>query len=173
MGVANLSRPDLIWLPCWIRSRRRLQYFKPVSEPHETGATLCFFTPTSRPLSARRFVPAYKLSGTFSHRVGCLWCAVVDPISYLPCILWQRPASCVQVTVELKNDLAIAGTLHSVDQYLNVKLHNTRVINEQKYPHMVCTTSCLCAANTALVYKLGSLCCGLLAAAHVVLSPKC
>jgi small nuclear ribonucleoprotein (snRNP)-like protein len=41
------------------------------------------------------------------------------------------------VTVELKNDLAITGTLHSVDQYLNIKLTNTRVENEQKYPHMV------------------------------------
>lgn len=39
--------------------------------------------------------------------------------------------------MELKNDLAISGTLHSVDQYLNVKLNNVRVINEQKYPHMV------------------------------------
>lgn len=39
--------------------------------------------------------------------------------------------------VELKNDLAVSGTLHSVDQYLNVKLLNTKVINEQKYPHMV------------------------------------
>ncbi len=43
----------------------------------------------------------------------------------------------MQVTVELKNDLAIKGTLHSVDQYLNIKLHNTQVVNEQKYPHMV------------------------------------
>ena len=42
-----------------------------------------------------------------------------------------------EVTVELKNDLAIAGTLHSVDQYLNIKLYNIRVINEQLYPHMV------------------------------------
>jgi small nuclear ribonucleoprotein (snRNP)-like protein len=41
------------------------------------------------------------------------------------------------VTVELKNDLAISGTLHSVDQYLNIKLNNTRVVNEQKYPYMV------------------------------------
>lgn len=43
------------------------------------------------------------------------------------------------MTVELKNDLAIKGTLHSVDQYLNIKLNNTRVVNEQKYPHMVRT----------------------------------
>lgn len=42
-----------------------------------------------------------------------------------------------EVTVELKNELAIVGTLHSVDQYLNIKLTNTRVVNETKYPHMV------------------------------------
>ena len=39
--------------------------------------------------------------------------------------------------MELKNDLAIKGTLHSVDQYLNIKLNNIRVVNEQKYPHLV------------------------------------
>ena len=43
-----------------------------------------------------------------------------------------------EVTVELKNDLAISGVLHSVDQFLNVKLTNTKVVNEAKYPHMVC-----------------------------------
>ena len=42
-----------------------------------------------------------------------------------------------EVTVELKNDLAMKGTLHSVDQYLNIKLNNVHVVNEQKYPHMV------------------------------------
>ena len=41
------------------------------------------------------------------------------------------------MTVELKNDLAISGTLHSVDQYLNIKLNDVHVINESKYPHMV------------------------------------
>lgn len=51
------------------------------------------------------------------------------------------PGLCLQVTVELKNDLAINGTLHSVDQYLNIKLTNTRVVNEQKYPHMVCSST--------------------------------
>lgn len=40
--------------------------------------------------------------------------------------------------MELKNDLAIRGTLHSVDQYLNIKLENTRVVDQDKYPHMVC-----------------------------------
>lgn len=56
-------------------------------------------------------------------------CSAASPV------LIREPG--LQVTVELKNDLAIQGTLHSVDQYLNIKLHNTRVVNEQKYPHMV------------------------------------
>lgn len=43
----------------------------------------------------------------------------------------------MQVTVELKNDLAITGILHSVDQYLNIKLTDTKVVNPAKYPHMV------------------------------------
>lgn len=58
-----------------------------------------------------------------------------------------------EVTVELKNDLAIAGTLHSVDQYLNIKLYNIRVINEQLYPHMVsvpliCAVFFACTENS-------------------------
>lgn len=49
--------------------------------------------------------------------------------------------SCIQVTVELKNDLAINGTLHSVDQYMNIKLDNVKVVNEDKFPHMVCRSA--------------------------------
>ncbi|KAK9474281.1 uncharacterized protein V1510DRAFT_428903 [Dipodascopsis tothii] len=41
-----------------------------------------------------------------------------------------------QVTVELKNDLAITGTLKSVDQYLNIKLDDISVVDEIKYPHL-------------------------------------
>ena len=33
-----------------------------------------------------------------------------------------------EVTVELKNDLEIRGILHSVDQYLNVKLEDLEVV---------------------------------------------
>lgn len=44
--------------------------------------------------------------------------------------------------MELKNDLCITGTLHSVDQYLNIKLNNIRVINQQKYPHMLSVRNC-------------------------------
>lgn len=47
-----------------------------------------------------------------------------------------------EVVVELKNDLSIRGTLRSVDQYLNIKLENTRVVDQDKYPHMVLSTPC-------------------------------
>jgi small nuclear ribonucleoprotein (snRNP)-like protein len=40
------------------------------------------------------------------------------------------------VTVELKNDLAVTGVLHSVDQYLNVKLASVRVANPEKHPQV-------------------------------------
>ncbi|EDL26706.1 U6 snRNA-associated Sm-like protein LSm2 isoform 4 [Mus musculus] len=39
------------------------------------------------------------------------------------------------VVVELKNDLSICGTLHSVDQYLNIKLTDISVTDPEKYPH--------------------------------------
>jgi U6 snRNA-associated Sm-like protein LSm2 len=42
-----------------------------------------------------------------------------------------------KVTVELKNDLAITGVLKSVDQFLNIKLDDIQVVDEERYPHMV------------------------------------
>jgi len=42
-----------------------------------------------------------------------------------------------EVTVELKNDIQIKGTLKSVDQYLNIKLDDIQVVEELKYPHLV------------------------------------
>lgn len=47
-----------------------------------------------------------------------------------------------EITVELKNDLSITGTLHSVDQYLNVKLNDIRVVNQAKYPHLLSVKDC-------------------------------
>jgi small nuclear ribonucleoprotein (snRNP)-like protein len=51
-----------------------------------------------------------------------------------------------EVTVELKNDLAIKGILKSVDQFLNIKLDDITVLEEDKYPHLVL---CLRASLTA------------------------
>lgn len=42
-----------------------------------------------------------------------------------------------EVVLELKNDLAIRGKLHSVDQFLNVKLDVIKVVDEERFPHLV------------------------------------
>ena len=42
-----------------------------------------------------------------------------------------------EITVELKNDISINGTLKSVDQFLNIKLDDIQVVEELKYPHLV------------------------------------
>ncbi|KAL7272997.1 U6 snRNA-associated Sm-like protein LSm2 [Rhizina undulata] len=41
-----------------------------------------------------------------------------------------------EVTIELKNDLSIRGTLKSVDQFLNIKLDDIQVVDEGKYPYL-------------------------------------
>ncbi len=46
------------------------------------------------------------------------------------------------VVVELKNDLSVQGTLKSVDQFLNIKLDDISVLEEVKYPHLVCMGWC-------------------------------
>ena len=52
------------------------------------------------------------------------------------------PGLLPQITVELKNDLCITGTLHSVDQYMNIKINNIRLSNPEKYPHMASVVNC-------------------------------
>ncbi|KAF2750950.1 hypothetical protein M011DRAFT_474433 [Sporormia fimetaria CBS 119925] len=44
-----------------------------------------------------------------------------------------------EITVELKNEVCIRGTLKSVDQYLNIKLDNAEATDEGKWPHLVST----------------------------------
>ncbi|KAI1700922.1 LSM domain-containing protein [Ditylenchus destructor] len=47
-----------------------------------------------------------------------------------------------EVVVELKNDLSICGTLHSVDQYLNMKLTEITVTDVERHPHMLSVKNC-------------------------------
>ena len=47
-----------------------------------------------------------------------------------------------QVCIELKNDIAITGTLISVDQYLNIKLVDVHVVDEQRYPQLAVIKNC-------------------------------
>ncbi|EFJ22201.1 hypothetical protein SELMODRAFT_232056 [Selaginella moellendorffii] len=59
-----------------------------------------------------------------------------------------------EVTVELKNDLAITGVLHSVDQYLNIKLENIKVVDEIKYPHMMSVKNCFIRGSVVRYVQL-------------------
>lgn len=45
------------------------------------------------------------------------------------------------VTVELKNDLQIRGTLVSVDQYLNLKLDAVQVVDKESFPQLLSVRS--------------------------------
>lgn len=42
-----------------------------------------------------------------------------------------------EVAVELKNDVELTGKLHSVDQYLNIKLEDVQVVKKERYPQLV------------------------------------
>mmetsp|Transcript_28866 Transcript_28866/g.93046 ORF Transcript_28866/g.93046 Transcript_28866/m.93046 type:complete len:96 (-) Transcript_28866:2714-3001(-) len=46
-----------------------------------------------------------------------------------------------EIAVELKNDVALTGRLHSVDQYLNIKLLETKVVDAERYPQLTSMTS--------------------------------
>ncbi|URD84578.1 DEAD-box ATP-dependent RNA helicase, partial [Musa troglodytarum] len=59
-----------------------------------------------------------------------------------------------EVTVELKNDLAIRGILRSVDQYLNIKLENIRVVDQDKYPHMLSVRNCFIRGSVVRYVQL-------------------
>jgi len=45
------------------------------------------------------------------------------------------------VTVELKNDLQLRGTLSSVDQYLNLKLADARVVDAAAFPQLAAVST--------------------------------
>mmetsp|Transcript_11804 Transcript_11804/g.14718 ORF Transcript_11804/g.14718 Transcript_11804/m.14718 type:complete len:98 (+) Transcript_11804:185-478(+) len=47
-----------------------------------------------------------------------------------------------EIAVELKNDVVLTGTLHSVDQYLNVKLTDVQVVDKVRYPQLVELKNC-------------------------------
>ena len=60
-----------------------------------------------------------------------------------------------EVAVELKNDLAVTGTLHSVDQYLNIKLENVTVVDQARFPQLVRSR-----AEVACLFVYVSVCLG-------------
>ncbi|KAI9256250.1 U6 snRNA-associated Sm-like protein LSm2-like protein [Sporodiniella umbellata] len=59
-----------------------------------------------------------------------------------------------KVTVELKNDLAITGTLKSVDQFLNIKLDDIFVVDQERYPHMAAVKNCFIRGSVVRYVQL-------------------
>jgi len=59
-----------------------------------------------------------------------------------------------EVVVELKNDLCICGTLHSVDQFLNIKLTDISVTDPDKYPHMLSVRTCFIRGSVVRYVQL-------------------
>lgn len=47
-----------------------------------------------------------------------------------------------EVAVEMKNGIVLTGTLHSVDQYLNIKLTNIAVVDSDRYPQLAALKNC-------------------------------
>ena len=58
------------------------------------------------------------------------------------------------VVVELKNDLALRGRLHSVDQYLNVKLEQMQVVDPDKHPHLLAVNNCFIRGSVVRYIQL-------------------
>lgn len=58
------------------------------------------------------------------------------------------------IVIELKNDLAICGTLHSVDQYLNFKLTDITLLDGQKYPYMLSVKNCFIRGSVVRYVQL-------------------
>ena len=42
----------------------------------------------------------------------------------------------------MKNDVVMTGILHSVDQYLNIKLLHVKIVNPEKYPQLTALQNC-------------------------------
>ena len=75
--------------------------------------------------------------GPRPHPYSYLLVAICTSNSYLRVRSFFKTLIDHEVTVELKNDIRIRGTLKSVDQYLNIKLDDISVVDELQYPHLV------------------------------------
>ncbi|KAJ3006903.1 UNVERIFIED_CONTAM: U6 snRNA-associated Sm-like protein LSm2 [Siphonaria sp. JEL0065] len=60
------------------------------------------------------------------------------------------------VVVELKNDLSIQGLLVSVDQFLNIKLDDIRVLDEKRFPHMMSVKNCFIRGSVVRYVQLSA-----------------
>ena len=56
--------------------------------------------------------------------------------------------------MELKNDVSLRGTLHSVDQYLNIKLDDMQVVEPDKHPHLTAVSNCFIRGSVVRYIQL-------------------
>ncbi|CAM9722586.1 unnamed protein product, partial [Phaeothamnion confervicola] len=61
-----------------------------------------------------------------------------------------------EIAVELKNDVALTGTLHSVDQYLNVKLNDIQIVDAERYPQLCSMKSCFIRGSTVRYIQIAA-----------------
>ncbi|CAM9628320.1 unnamed protein product [Pylaiella littoralis] len=61
-----------------------------------------------------------------------------------------------EIAVELKNDVALTGTLHSVDQYLNVKLTEVHVVDAERYPQLGAIKNCFIRGSVVRYIQIPS-----------------
>lgn len=54
----------------------------------------------------------------------------------------------------MKNDVVMTGTLHSVDQYLNVKLMNVQIVQPEKYPQLTALQNCFIRGSVVRFIQL-------------------
>ncbi|RUS30059.1 hypothetical protein BC938DRAFT_479905 [Jimgerdemannia flammicorona] len=95
-----------------------------------------------------------------NREVACVWMRSYDisgvrELCTFSSSLEQIHVMChEQVTVELKNDLAITGVLISVDQFLNIKLDEIKVVDEARYPHMIPVKNCFIRGSVVRYVQL-------------------
>ncbi|XP_055797116.1 smx5 isoform X1 [Salvelinus fontinalis] len=66
----------------------------------------------------------------------------------------QSMGRAVAFAFALHSLCSICGTLHSVDQYLNIKLTDISVTDPEKYPHMLSVKNCFIRGSVVRYVQL-------------------
>lgn len=59
-----------------------------------------------------------------------------------------------EVQVELKNDLQIKGILHSVDQFLNIRLTDVKAVDDKQHPYIMSVKNCFIRGSVVRYVEL-------------------
>ncbi|RUS83057.1 hypothetical protein EGW08_009196 [Elysia chlorotica] len=64
----------------------------------------------------------------------------------------MKISECCEILLE--RERCICGTLHSVDQFLNIKLTDINVTDPEKYPHMLSVKTCFIRGSVVRYVQL-------------------